>query len=141
MTLLRSRAASNAVPWRATDACLSLRIAAQKVPGGTNQLCPFCAMRMSEAHSPAPDPFYDLFGGDDLPRAASTEQLARTDRVGRGLLNDASSTDVRAPQEHGRDMHESVRGEESRFGSEQEHRCGRARRGQCSAAPVASDAA
>ena len=41
-------------------------------------------------------------------RPASTEQLARTDRVGRGLLNDASSTDVRAPQEHGRGISSRV---------------------------------
>ena len=81
------------------------------------------ALPPQPTHSPGSDTFYDIFGCDDLPSTASTEQLARTDRVGRGLLNDASSTDIRAPQEHGRGMDACLESEESCLAVEQKRRC------------------
>ena len=48
------------------------------------------ALPPQPARSPASNSFYDLFGCDDVARAASTEELARTDWVGCELLNDAS---------------------------------------------------
>ena len=75
------------------------------------------------AHSPASGMFYDHFGPDDVPRPASTEQLARTDCIGCDLRHDPSSTNVRVPQENGCGMDESLQSEESRRAAVQKRRC------------------